>query len=79
MKRFPSLVIFIRYLNVYFCVSFPQAKRVGNPSENKERFRTSLPASGSAKGYQGRNDKNLGLQQRPQGVTIIMHIIKARG
>jgi len=39
------------------CVSFPQAKRVGNPSENKERFRTSLPASGGAEGDQGRNDK----------------------
>ena len=28
-------------LAVCFSLSFPQVKRVGNPSENKERFRTS--------------------------------------
>jgi uncharacterized membrane protein len=37
-------------------LSFPQAERAGNLSENKERFRTSLPAYGGAKGDQGRND-----------------------
>ena len=42
-----------------FSVSFPQAKRIGNPSE---RFRTS------------RNDRNLELRQRPQGVLIINFI-----
>jgi len=41
-------------------LSFPQGKRVGNPSEEQsERFRTS------------RNDKNRKLRQKPQGVLFI--------
>jgi hypothetical protein len=35
-------------------LSFPQAKRVGNPSENKERFRTSRNDMDAECGFTGR-------------------------